>query len=449
MNIHLSDHFNYKKILRFTLPSVIMMIFTSIYGVVDGFFVSNFVGKTPFAAVNFIMPLLMILGPIGFLFGAGGSAVISQLMGQGRSEKAQKVFSLLVCLTISISLVISATGQIWLRPIAALLGAEGELLENCVIYARPLLCTLPFLMLQFEFQSFFITAEKPKLGLYSTILSGVTNMVLDALFMAAFSWGLVGAAWATAISQVVGGLFPMIYFSRKNTSLLKLTRPVWDRKALLKTITNGSSELVSHISMSLVGMLYNVQLLHFAGENGVAAYGIIMYVNFIFISTFIGYSTGIAPVIGYHLGADNRKELNSLLRKSLTIIGALSLGMFVLAETLAFPLAALFASYDAELLAMTARGFCLYSFSFLFCGVGIFGSAFFTALGDGATSALISFLRTLVLQVACVLLLPKLLGLDGIWLAEVVANALILAVTFSFLAAKRKKYHYGATDGGK
>lgn len=442
MEIRLSDHFSYKRILRFTAPSVIMMIFTSLYGVVDGFFVSNFVGKTPFATVNFIMPFLMIPGPIGFLFGAGGSAVIARLFGQGQDEKARGIFSMLVYVTIALSLCIAASGFLFLRPIAALLGAEGQLLEDSVTYGRILLVALPFQMVQFEFQTFFITAEKPKLGLFSTLFAGCANIVLDALFIAVFGWGLVGAALATALSQAIGGIIPLFYFGRKNDSLLRLTRPEWDLKALWATCTNGSSELVSNISMSLVGMVYNAQLIRLAGENGVAAYGVLMYVNFIFISAFIGYATGIAPVFSYHLGADGKEELKSLLKKSLIIVFSLCAFMFLSAELLAPGLSALFVSYDPELFDLTVSAFRLFSLSYLFCGFCIFGSAFFTALGDGATSALISFLRTLVFQIACVFLLPLAFGLNGIWLAEAAANLPVFFLTAYCIRKNRKKYGY-------
>ncbi len=442
MNIQLSDHFTYKKLFRFTLPSIVMMIFTSIYGVVDGYFVSNFVGKTPFAAVNFIMPFLMILGAIGFMFGTGGSALISKTMGEGRQEKAKRLFSLLVYLSLFCGIVITVLGLLFLRPVASLLGAEGEMLENCVSYGRIILIALPAFMLQMEFQSFFITAEKPQLGLAVTVAAGVTNMVLDGLFVGVFRWGLAGAAAATAISQVVGGFIPLIYFLRPNSSSLRLTKTTFDGKAVIRTCTNGSSELMSNVSMSLVGMLYNAQLIKYAGEDGVAAYGVLMYVSMIFIAAFLGYSIGTAPVIGFHYGAENHTELKSLLKRSLVIIGSFSLGMVVLSEVLAYPLSKIFVGYDKGLLELTLRGFVIYSFCFLFAGVSIFGSSFFTAINNGLISALISFLRTLVFQVATVVILPLFWKIDGIWLSIVVAELLSFVVTVLFLIAKRKKYHY-------
>lgn len=442
MRIQLSDHFTYKKLIRFTMPSIIMMIFTSIYGVVDGFFVSNIVGKTPFAAVNFIMPVLMILGAFGFMFGTGGSALIAKTIGEGKREKANRIFSLLVYGTLILSAVLSAVSIIFMPQIAKALGAEGQMLGDCILYARLILLALPFYMLQFEFQSFFVVAEKPKLGLYVTVASGVANMVLDALFMAAFRWGLAGAATATAISQVIGGIIPLVYFCRDNTSLLKLTKTKYDGRALLKTCTNGSSELMSNISMSLVGILYNIQLLKYAGENGIAAYGVLMYVNFTFLAAFIGFSVGSAPIISYHYGAQNHEELKNLRRKSTVIIAAFALLMFVMAEIFAYPLSYVFVGYDKVLMNMTLRGFLIFSFSFLFAGFAIFGSGFFTALNDGLTSAVISFLRTIIFQVAAVLILPLIWELDGIWISIVVAEVMAVIITAVFLVAKQKRYKY-------
>lgn len=442
MHIQISDHFDYRKLLRFTFPSIIMMVFTSIYGVVDGFFVSNFVGKTPFAAVNFIMPVLMILGSIGFMFGAGGSALVSKTMGEGSPDRAQSLFSLFVYSTIFCGVIVAIISFIFLRPIASLLGAEGDMLEGCVTYGRILLVSLPCYMLQFEFQSFFITAGKPQLGLAVTILCGVANMVLDAMFMAVFSWGLVGAALATAVSQVLGGIIPIFYFGRKNSSQLRLTKTKIDGKAILKACTNGSSELMSNISMSIVSMLYNVQLMRYAGENGIAAYGVLMYVNMIFLAIFIGYSTGVALIIGYHYGAKNDSELKGLLKKSYLVIGIFAVAMFALAELLAKPLAGIFVGYDQELMELTQRAFMIYSFSFLFSGIAIFGSSFFTALNDGLTSALISFLRSLVFQVAAVLILPIFLQIDGIWFSVVLAEIVAAAMTLLFIRVKKKSYHY-------
>ncbi len=442
MNIQISDHFDYRKLLRFTLPSIIMLIFTSIYGVVDGFFVSNIVGKTPFAAVNFIMPVLMVLGALGFMFGTGGSALIAKTMGEGNGEKANSLFSLFVYVTVILGVVISLVSIIFLPQISAFLGAEGQMHEDSIIYGRVILIALPFYMLQFEFQSFFVAAEKPQLGLYVTIASGAANMILDALFMAVFRWGLIGAALATATSQIIGGALPLVYFAMPNKSLLRLTKTKYDGKALLKTCVNGSSELMSNISMSVVGMLYNIQLLKYAGENGVAAYGVLMYINFVFLAAFIGYSVGTAPIISFHFGAKNHDELKGLLKKSTVIIGLFSIVMFLLAEVLAYPLSYIFVGYDRELMDMTLRGFLIFSFSFFFAGFAIFGSGFFTALNDGLTSALISFLRTLVFQIAAVLILPLFLEIDGIWFSVVAAEVMAVIITIIFLVIKRERYKY-------
>ena len=442
MNIQLSDHFNYKKLIRFTLPSIMMMIFTSIYGVIDGLFVSNFVGKTPFASVNFIMPFLMVVGVLGFMFGTGGSALIAKTMGEDNNEKAQKIFSLLVYATIISGVVISILSIIFIRPIAIFLGADKNMLSDCVIYGRIILAALPFLMLQYAFSCLVITAGNPKLGLIITVSAGILNIIGDALFIVVLDMGITGAALATALGQVVGGIIPLIYFSKKNSSSLRLCKPQWDSKALIKTCTNGSSEFVNNISMSVVSMLYNAQLMNYAGENGVAAYGTIMYVNFIFLAFFIGYSTGVAPIISYHYGAKNSDELKGLFTRSSVIIVISSIVMFILSELMASSLSSLFVGYDATLFDLTKRAFIIYSLSFLFSGIAIFGSSFFTALNDGLTSALISFLRTLVFQVAAVLIMPAIWGIDGIWYSIVAAELMSLIVTVIFLAAKRKEYLY-------
>lgn len=442
MPIRLSDHFSYQKLMRFTFPSMIMMIFTSVYGVIDGFFVSNFVGRTPFAALNFIMPFLMILGAAGFMFGAGGSALIAKTMGEGKEQEASRMFSLFVYVTVVCGFIIAVCGILFIRPIAAALGAEGQMLDQCVLYGRICLLALPALMLQYEFQSFFSTAEKPKMGLAVTVLAGITNIILDAVFVILLQWGLAGAAAATVCGQLVGGIAPVFYFACKNSSPLRLTKTRLDQTVLWKACTNGSSELMTNISMSVVSMLYNVQLMKYAGENGVAAYGVLMYVNFVFLAAFIGYSVGAAPVISYHYGAGNRLELSNLLKKSLCITCAFSVSMLLLAQTLAKPLSIIFVGYDTQLLTLTLRGFYIFSFSFLFAGAAIFGSAFFTALNNGFLSALLSFLRTLVFQMSAVLIFPLFWKIDGIWISVVAAELMAAIMTVTLLYAMRRRYHY-------
>lgn len=444
MKIQLSDHFTYGKLIRFTIPSIAMMIFTSIYGVVDGFFVSNFAGKTPFSAVNLIMPFLMILATVGFMFGTGGTAIVAKTFGEGNKEKANEYFSLFIYVAFALGIVFAILGIAFIRPISALLGAEGELLEDCVVYARVILIALPFYVLQLLFQSFFPAAEKPQLGLAVTVLSGVTNMVLDAVLVILLpqEYKLVGAAIATAMSQFVGGVIPLIYFFRKNSSILRLGKTKFDGRAILKACTNGSSEFMSNVSMSVVGMLYNIQLLKYAGKNGVAAYGVMMYVSMIFSAAFIGYSIGVAPVISYHNGAQNYKESKGLFRQSLIIIGIFGINMVLAAEITALPLSKIFVGYDAELLSLTVSGYRIFAVSFIFMGFAIFSSGFFTALNDGLTSALISFLRTLVFQTAAVMLLPLLWGIDGVWISIVVAEAMAVVISVVFLGIRQKDYHY-------
>ncbi len=442
MRIQLSEHFTYGKLLRFTFPSIIMMIFTSIYSVVDGIFVSNFAGKTPFAAINLIMPLLIVTGAPGFMVGTGGSAIVAKTMGQGKPELAKRYFSFLVCAAAVGGAAVGWLGAVFARPIASALGAKGEILEYCVVYARIILVANPFFILQNVFQSFFVTAEKPKLGLYITVGAGLTNIVLDALLVGVLHWGVAGAAIATILSQAVGGLTPIVYFLRKNDSLLRLIRPRFDGGVLWRTCTNGSSELMSNISGSIVAMLYNFQLLRLAGEDGVAAYGAIMYVNFIFLAIFIGYAIGSAPVVSYHYGAGHSEELHSLLVKSTVLNEGVGMAMMVLAFLASGPLAKIFVGYDRDLYELTVQGFHLYAVSYLLCGFNIFGSSFFTALNNGLASALISFLRTMVFQCAAVLILPVFLEVDGIWLAVAVAETLTLLVTLVLLAKYRKTYRY-------
>lgn len=442
MQIQLSEHFTYKKLLRFVLPSIVMMIFTSIYGVVDGLFVSNYVGKTAFAAVNLIMPFLMAISALGFMIGTGGSAIVAKTLGEGKKEQANEYFSMLVYITLIGGIVLSALGILFSPLIARGLGADGALLTNCVLYARITLLSMPAFMLQNVFQSFFVTAEKPKLGLGVIVIAGVTNMVLDFLLVGVFQIGLAGAAFATVTSECIGGLFPILYFARKNSSLLKLGRTHFNGKIFLCACGNGSSELMTNLSSSIVNSLYNIQLMNLAGENGVAAFGTIMYVNFIFIAIFLGYSIGSAPLVSYHYGAGNHDELKNLFQKSLRLIGIWGLMLFILAQLIARPLAAIFVGYDADLFSMTQNGFRIYCIAYLINGFNIYGSSFFTALNNGLISAAISFLRTLVFQLAAVLLLPLLLGINGIWSAVAVAELLTLGLTVTFFVRSRKKYHY-------
>ncbi len=444
MEIQLSEHFTYRKLIRFTLPSIAMMIFMSIYGVVDGFFVSNFAGKTPFAAVNLIMPVLMILSTVGLMFGTGGTAIVSRTFGMGKHKEANQYFSLFVYVSFVLGVIFAILGIVFIRPIAMLLGAEGELLENCIVYSRIILAALPLCILQMLFQSFFVAAEKPQLGLWITVFSGITNMVLDAVLVILLpkELKLAGAAVATAASQVVGGALPIFYFMRKNSSILRLVKTHYDGKVILRACTNGSSEFMSNVAMSLVGMLYNIQLFKYAGEDGIAAYGVMMYVSMIFSAAFIGYSIGTAPIIGYNYGAQNHTELKSMLRKSLFMIAVFGIAMTASSELLATPLTQIFVGYDKALMELTVSGFHIFALSFLLMGFAIFFSGFFTALSDGVTSAIISFLRTLVFQAGAVLILPLFWEIDGVWISIVTAELMAVIFGVIFLIAKRKKYNY-------
>ena len=440
--IQLSDHFTYQKLLRFVLPSIVMMVFTSIYGVVDGLFVSNFAGKTPFAAINLVMPFIMVLGGIGFMIGTGGTALVSKVLGEGEPEKAKRYFTMMILFTLLVGAVLAVFGVTMMEKVARFLGATDEMLHDCVLYGRIVISFTAAFMLQNVFQSFLIAAEKPKLGLIATVAAGVTNMALDALFIAGFHWGVAGAAIATGLSQCVGGLFPLIYFLRPNSSKLRLVRTKLELRPILNACGNGSSELMSNISSSIVSMIYNFQLLKYIGEDGISAYGVLMYVQFVFIAIDIGYSIGCAPIVGFHFGAQNHTELKNMLGKSVKLMCGAGVVMAVLAQLLAAPLARLFVGYDEVLYTLTCHAFRLFSFAFLFAGFNIFASSFFTALNNGLISAVISFLRTLVLQTSSVILLPLIFGVDGIWYAITAAEIFATTISVIFLFAKRKKYHY-------
>lgn len=442
MKIKLSDHFTYSKLLRFVFPSIIMMVFTSIYGVVDGLFVSNFAGKTAFASINLVMPFVMILGGIGFMIGTGGTALVSKVLGEGRKEKANEIFTMMIIFTLLLGALLSVIGVISMPWVAKFLGATEEMMADCVIYGRIVTGFTVAFMLQNVFQSFLIAAEKPKLGLLATVLAGIANMALDAIFIIVFKWGVAGAAIATGLSQCVGGIFPLIYFLRKNSSLLRLTKTKLEIKPILNACGNGSSELMSNISSSVVSMIYNFQLMKYVGEDGVSAYGVLMYVQFIFVAIYIGYSIGCAPITGYHFGARNHNELKNMLRKSSFLSAVSGVVLTILAIALSSPLAKIFVGYDEELYELTRHAFRLFAYSFLLAGFNIFTSSFFTALNNGAVSAAISFMRTLIFQTSSVLILPLFLGVDGIWWAITVAEFFAFILSLIFLFAKRKKYNY-------
>lgn len=442
MKIKLSDHFTYSKLLRFVFPSIIMMIFTSIYGVVDGLFVSNFAGKTAFASINLAMPFVMILGGIGFMIGTGGTALVSKVLGEGKKEKANKIFTMMIIFTLLLGTLLSVIGVVSMPWVADFLGATEEMMADCILYGRIVTGFTVAFMLQNVFQSFLIAAEKPKLGLLATVLAGVTNMALDAIFIIVFRWGVAGAAIATGLSQCVGGIFPLIYFSRDNSSLLRLTNTKLEIKPILNACGNGSSELMSNISSSVVSMIYNFQLMKYVGEDGVSAYGVLMYVQFIFVAIYIGYAIGCAPITGYHFGAQNHGELKNMLRKSAFLSAISGVVLTILAIVLSSPLAKLFVGYDEELYELTRHAFSLFAYSFLLAGFNIFTSSFFTALNNGAVSAAISFMRTLIFQTSSVLILPIFLGVDGIWWAITVAEVFAFILSLIFLFAKREKYHY-------
>lgn len=440
--LQLSDHYTLPRLLRFTLPSVSMMVFTSVYLVIDGFFVSNYVGKTALAAVNMVYPIIMIIGSIGFMFGSGGSALTAAMLGEGENERAKKTFTLMYFFPMALGLLISIPAFILLPYICTLMGADGELLSYCSIYGRVLISTVVLFIVQMESQIFFVTAERPKLGLVATVLGCGTNIVLDWLFCAVFRWGIKGAAAATAISQAVGGLIPLLYFTFAKNNKLHFVKTKLDWKAIRKSASNGFSELLSNTSSSIVAMLFNFQLMRIVGEDGVAAYSVLMYVNMVFLASFIGFSSGSSPLISFNYGSENHKELKGLFKKISMLIIVTSVIMLLLSFILAKPLSYIFVGYDRDLFDMTVRAFYIYAFSFLFAGINIFASSFFTALNNGKISAILSFLRTFILPCTLVIILPQILNLDGIWATLVVAEAIAFFVSLAYLVTMRKRYHY-------
>ena len=442
MKIKLSDHFTFSRLLRYALPSVIMMIFTSIYSVVDGLFIANLVGSNALSSINIVMPMVIIVGAFGFMLGTGGSAVVAVKLGQGKPKTANEYFSMIISVIAAIGITLSAVCIIFIKPICRVLGASDILIDGCVTYGTILLIGSAAFMLQTTFQTFFVVAEKPHLGLTLTVISGVANMVLDYVFVYLLRGGIAGAAWATVCGYLIGSVVPLIYFLLPNKSLLRLSRFKFAPRVLLNSSINGSSEMMTQVSMSVITLLYNLQMMRLLGEDGVASITVIMYVNFIFIAIFIGYSMGTAPIVGYNYGAGNREELKGVFRKSMIIISVCSVAMTASAIALSGFLSHIFIGANPELAQLTAHGFRLNAFSFLIAGFNIYGSSFFTALCNGKLSALISFLRSLILQAIMIIVLPMLLGLDGVWLSVVVAELLTVIVTVICFITNRKKYHY-------
>lgn len=442
MKIELNEHFTYKKLIRFTLPSILMMIFTSIYGVVDGFFVSNYVGAEAFASVNLIMPVIIILSAVGFMIGTGGNALVAMTLGQHDEKRANEIFSMLIYILIFLGICLSIAMAVFMPKMARILGATDIMIDDCVIYGRISMVSLTFFMLQTSFQSFMVTAARPHFGLYITIAAGMTNMVLDLVFVGILGFGVAGAAWATVASEIVGGSVPLIYFIIPNKSKLNLVKAGIRFRPLIKVLSNGASEFMTIISSSFVNMLYNLQLMKIAGEKGVASFGVIMYINFIFTGVLFGYAFGSSSIVSYHYGSENYKELRSLFSKSIKIIGIASLISFASAQLFAIPLIKIFFSYSDELIHMTTHGFRIYSIAYLMIGFNGYASSLFTALNNGKISATIAFGRTLVFQVASILILPQIFGLDGIFSSIIVAEFLAIMVSMFFINKYKSEYHY-------
>ena len=443
MEIDLSGHYSKSRIMKTVWSSMIMLLVTQIYSIVDGVFISNFTGTTAFAAVNLVLPALMMVSAIGLMIGTGGSALIAKTLGEDNKRLARRIFSMLTKFAIIVGIIVSVLLILLMRPLCTFLGGEGELLEIAITYGRLYALGMPFMIIQMAFQSFYMTAERPQLGMKVAITCGVINIIFDAVFIVIFQWGYIGAAIATILSLIFGGLFPLFYFSsRRNNSRLHLVRAKFNWQYINQSNLNGLSEMVANMALSFLSMCYNWQLLRYIGENGVATYGVMMYVTYIFSSMMQGYNIGVSPVISYNYGAKNYSELHSLLKKNLLLILVMDTIICILCQTLAYPLSAIFVSYDPELLEFTTRAFHIYSSAFLLWGFSYFGSAFFTALNNGPISALLSFARMGVFETSCVWILPLIWGIDGIWLSWPTAEMLTIILTSFILVKYRKRYGY-------
>lgn len=441
--ISISDKFTFGRLLRFAAPSIIMVIFTSLYGIVDGLFVSNFAGDDAFAAINLFMPLFYILGSAGFLLGSGGCAFIAKLFGEQREGEARRHFTGLTLLATGTGALFTCVITPFMPQIATLLGADENTHAYCVTYGYIMLGGLVPFLLQSYFQYFFAVADRPKTGLIITVAAGMTNVIGDFLLIFVFDLGVIGAAVATIVGAAVGGIIPLVYFLIKRDGRLFLSKPSFKPRDMGAVCVNGSSEMVTNISVSTVSVIYNLQLLKYIGDNsGVIAYGVIMYVSFIFIGCFLGFSVGTAPIIGYNYGAQNTDELKNVFKKSMLFYVIAAVVMTVLSEALATPLAYIFVGHDKKLLELSAHALRLFSFSFLISGFNIYASALFTALNNGVLSAVISISRTLVLQIGAVFIMPLIFDIDGIWSATIAAELLTFAVSAIIVLAQRKKYMY-------
>jgi len=450
MKIELQGHYGYGRLVRTMLPSIATMIVSSIYSIADGLFVSNYAGSTAFAAMNIIWPGIQILAVFGLMVGAGGSALVSKTLGEGDQDKACRIFSMLTRITMLAGIAMAFLFFILMKPLTWVLGAEGGMIQMATTYGRIIVITLPLYMIQMMFQPFFMVAEKPELGTQISIICGVVNIVLDALFIIVFRLGLIGAALGTAISIATGGLFSLIWFlSKRNKTHLQFRKNVkTEWKHVGKSCSNGLSEYVGNVALSVVSICYNLQLMKYIGESGVAAYGILMYLGFVFAAVFIGYNLSVTQIIAFNYGERNHTELRSLLHKSIILISVGGVIMTTVAETAAAPLARFFVGYDESICILTIRAIRIYMLSFLICGLNMFASAWFTALNNGIISAISAFVRTFIFELGCVFILPTFFGVDGIWNAVNVAEVCALLFSAFLITAFSKKYGYGRNFAG-
>lgn len=439
----LGGHYGARRLFISSLPLIGMMVLISIYSIVDGLFVSNLVGTTAFAALNLIWPAIGLVGALGLMVGTGGAALVSKTLGEGDEPRANRYFSMFVEFILLLSVVLAVPLLVWMEPLAVAIGAEGEMVRQCAIYGRICAAGMPAFMMQMGIQPFFMVAGRPRMGTWISLVSGLLNIGLDALFIIVCGWGLAGAAAGSMLACCFGGFYPLWYFSsRFNRSSLAFKATGFEFGPLAKACSNGLSEFVGNISFNIVSMCYNWQLMRFYGENGVAAYSVILYLGFIFVAVYSGYNMTVTPLVGFNFGAGNKRELRSLLRHSLTLMLVLGVLLAGTAELLAGPAARLFVGYDSELTALTVHATRLYAPSFLITGLTLFVSAWFTGLNNGPVSALASFSRTFVFELSCVFLLPVLLGVNGIWLSAPAAEILSLFLGAALLLRFRSRYGY-------
>lgn len=442
MTNSIAQKFNVFTLLKFAFPTMVMMVFMSLYTIVDGIFVSRLVGSNALSAVNIVYPVISLLIACGIMLSTGGSAIVARQMGEKREQEARENFSMLAVVSVLTGIVILVLGLMFLEPICRILGGTPVLLEDCKIYLGVLLGFGPLTMLQMLFQTFFVTAGKPGLGLGLTLTGGVVNMVLDYVFMGPMQMGVLGAALATGLGQAIMAVAGVVYFLKVKGNLY-FVKPVFRGNILLQSCGNGSSEMVSNLSTAVVTFLFNITMLKLAGEDGVAAITIVLYGQFLFTALYLGFSMGVAPVVSFNYGNQNHAQLKRIYKICIGFI--LGSSVFILGIALLFsePIVGIFTGEENHTYELAVEGFFQFSFNYLFAGINIFASALFTSLSNGKISAIISFCRTFVFITVSIVLLPRVMGITGVWLSVPLAELVTLFISITYLKGQKEVYHYG------